>query len=304
MKSLKQVINEVIPDLAVNQKNWIEYFKQHPELKNLLPEDINHQEILRSLNFLNQFIEEKNNCSKCSGLDKCNNLLSGHFTEVYYENNQLYSNLVKCNKLKLKEDEDNRKKLFKSMYIPNDILKASFKNIDKTAGRKNALKNLIEFVTNFNPNIKQKGIYLFGPLGTGKSHMIAAAANKLAEKRIAVLMVYVPDFFREIKSSIQDNSLEGKIDVLKNVQVLILDDIGAETISQWERDEILGAILQARMVKGLATLYTSNFTYDDLEEHLSYSNKGGEERLKAKRIMERIRHYTVPHFVDGPNRRI
>ncbi len=36
---------------------------------------------------------------------------------------------------------------------------------------------------------------------------------------------------------------------------------------------------------------TSNLDLDELEDHLAHSDKGGIERLKAKRIMERIRHY-------------
>lgn len=84
---------------------------------------------------------------------------------------------------------------------------------------------------------------------------------------------------------------------------MILDDIGSETISSWIRDDVLGAILQYRMMEGLPTLYTSNLDYDELEEHLAYSQKSGAEQLKAKRIMERIRHYTIPQYIGGANRR-
>lgn len=38
---------------------------------------------------------------------------------------------------------------------------------------------------------------------------------------------------------------------LKMQTVLILDDIGAEFLSSWFRDEILGAILQYRMMERL-----------------------------------------------------
>lgn len=92
--------------------------------------------------------------------------------------------------------------------------------------------------------------------------------------------------------------------MLKEVPVLILDDIGAETLSPWARDEVLGAILQYRVSENLPVLYTSNYTYDELEEHLAHSQKAGVEQLKAMRIMERIRYYTDAYKVDGINRRI
>jgi len=50
---------------------------------------------------------------------------------------------------------------------------------------------------------------------------------------------------------------------------LILDDIGAESISEWVRDEVLGAILQYRMSENLPTCYTSNFDYELLEQYLA-----------------------------------
>ena len=57
------------------------------------------------------------------------------------------------------------------------------------------------------------------------------------------------------------------------------------------------------MAEKLPTLFTSNYDYDELEEQLAYSEKGGIERLKAKRIMERIKHFTTFVEVGGQNRR-
>lgn len=305
MNSFKDVIEELMPNLTVEKKFWLERLEQNEEFNELIiANSISKEVLISSLTQLYQYLEEKDNCNNCTGLDQCPNLLKGHFISLEYTNEQFYSSLTKCDKQKQKEQEELRNRLFRSQYIPHNMLKVTFKNIDQTKGREDAFAALLEFCLTYQANSNQKGIYLYGPLGVGKSHMMAAVANKLAEKGVSSLMVYVPDFFREMKGSIQDNSINEKVEVLKEVEVLILDDIGAETISQWERDEILGAILQARMIKGLPTLYTSNLDYDALEEHLSYSNKGGEEGLKAKRIMERIRHFTTPYFVDGPNRRI
>ncbi len=305
MESLKKVIDEIMPNLSVQKTNWVKYFEQHQELKDYFQaNNIQEEVILNSLNLLYQYTNEKNNCKTCPGIDKCPNLLQGHFTHLGFENNQINSHVQKCDKLLRKEKKEYQQRLFHTLYISNDVLKASFKEMEQTPEREKAFMALLKFCANYKPGEKSKGIYLYGPLGVGKSHLMAAAANKLAAKGISTLMVYVPDFFREMKNSIHDHSLNEKVEALKQVEVLILDDIGAENISKWERDEILGAILQSRMITGLPTLYTSNFNYDDLEEHLAYSNKGGEEGLKAKRVMERIRHYTVAYFVDGPNRRI
>ncbi|TCS83552.1 primosomal protein DnaI [Tepidibacillus fermentans] len=304
MNRLGEVLSEMLPHLLIDQQNWLQYFEHHPELQGMIERNqLTKDQILPAFNQLYQYIEEKKHCEMCKGLDNCQNLLKGHYTRLNFSYGQIQSSLTKCHYLIQHQEQIYKEKLFHSQYIAKDVLNASFKDLDKTVERQEVIKALLMFIANLQAGKKQKGIYLYGPLGVGKSHLMAATAKLLADKGISTLMIYVPDFFREIKNSIQDQSLHEKMKLLKEIEVLILDDIGAETISQWERDEILGAILQARMVKGLHTLYTSNLNYDDLEEHLSYSNKGGIEELKAKRIMERIRHYTVPYFLDGPNRR-
>ncbi|HFK9986324.1 TPA: primosomal protein DnaI, partial [Enterococcus faecium] len=49
--------------------------------------------------------------------------------------------------------------------------------------------------------------------------------------------------------------------------------------------------------------FSSNFTMDELEQHLSVTQRGDEEPLKAKRIMERIRYLTKEIEMTGRNRR-
>ena len=112
---------------------------------------------------------------------------------------------------------------------------------------------------------------MYGKFGVGKTYLLGAIANELARKKISSMLVYFPEFLREIKSSIQDNSIGEKIDAVKRVQVLMLDDIGAEAMSSFVRDDVLGAILQFRMLENLPTFFTSNFDFKQLEHHLTYT---------------------------------
>lgn len=251
-----------------------------------------------------QFVEEQENCQGCQGLFQCANLLTGYRGELITYGGMMDISFVPCPYQRQKEEESCRKRLIKSHHISPDILAASFRNFDqKEGGRLDAFHAVLQFCMTAKPGEDPMGIYLYGPLGVGKSYLLGAAANKLAERGIPSYMVYVPEFVREVKGAILEQKVEEKIEALQRVPVLILDDIGAETLSPWARDEILGPVLQYRVAHKLPTLYTSNYDYDQLEEHLAYSQKGGIEQLKAKRIMERIRHYTRPYFMSGPNRR-
>jgi len=107
-----------------------------------------------------------------------------------------------------------------------------------------------------------------------------------------------------MKDSLADHSHSAKLEVLKEVPVLILDDIGAENLTPWVRDEIIGVILNHRVNNHLPTLFTSNYSLEELEEHMSISNGNRIERTKAARVMERIRHYVDVYPIMRKNQRI
>ena len=254
-----------------------------------------------------EYLEGIKACENCPGLDKCPTLLAGHTPRLTVDKGSLAIVYQPC---PLKREADRRKRqaaLIHSIYIPKEILKATFRTIDKSeSGRHDALEAAARFVHQYLEDpAKAKGLYLYGPFGVGKTHIMGAILNALAEhKGVESMMVYTPDFFRELKGAIDDRTLDEKLDYIKTVPVLVLDDIGAETITPWIRDDILGSILQRRMMDRLPTLYTSNYDLEELEDHLAYSNKSGTERLKAMRLMERIRPFTVAVPVTGKNRRM
>ncbi|PTX63189.1 replicative DNA helicase loader DnaI [Melghirimyces profundicolus] len=257
----------------------------------------------RSLVQLRQMIREREQCRRCPGLDQCPNLVKGHRPELQWYGGYLDLRLTPCEKRIAHEQEKKRKQLIKSHYIPADIIHATFDKMTWDAGRAEAIEAAMDFCDQFADGRPQKGLYLYGPFGVGKSRIAGAMAQYLVQYGVDSLMVYVPDFIREIKESIRDGMIQEKLDTLKKATVLILDDLGAENITPWIRDEILGAILQFRMTEKLPTVITSNLDLNELEDHLSHSEKGGTERVKAKRIMERIRPYVNAFYVEGPNRR-
>jgi primosomal protein DnaI len=106
-----------------------------------------------------------------------------------------------------------------------------------------------------------------------------------------------------MKQAIGKDQVAEKLDAVKRSPILMIDDIGADAMSSWIRDEVFGVILQYRMQEQLPTFFSSNFTMDELEQHLSVTQRGDEEPLKAKRIMERIRYLTKEIEMTGRNRR-
>lgn len=303
MKSIDKYVGQWKKRLKADPERQVRTLLSHPSLQVFVQQhpDIPMDMYRRSLSRLHQYVQEQEHCSRCPGLDRCPNLVQGHRSELSIYAGYLDFCMTPCEKWEAHREQQRRSRLIRSHHIPQDVLTATFESIDVSQKRMPVLEAAIEFCDQFGDHIPRRGLYFYGPMGVGKSRIAGAIAQELVKHNTDSLMVYVPEFVREVRDAISEGSVMDKLDALKKVSVLILDDIGAETLTPWIRDEVLGAVLQYRVAEGLPVIYTSNLSLDELEDHLAYSHKGGVERMKAKRIMERIRHYVDVYFVDGPN---
>jgi primosomal protein DnaI len=305
-------INETLKRLASSGNFQKRYEKMrsdtlnHPDVKAFLIEhqnELTNEMIENSLSKLYEFKDQSKNCRDCPSLDGCINLMKGYYPELGITRNTIDVVYERCQRKIIEDEKKKNENLIRSLYVPRDILLATFSDFEGDAGRLDAVDKAATFLMNYEKGNKQKGIYFYGKFGVGKSYLLGAIANELAKKRISSMIVYVPELLREMKSAIADSTLNEKIEAIKKEPILMLDDIGAEAVSSWTRDEVLGPIFQFRMLENLPTFFTSNFNFQELEHHLTYSQRGEEEKMKARRILERIRSLSEPVLVDGPNRR-
>ncbi|MFL6562788.1 MAG: primosomal protein DnaI [Bacillus sp. (in: firmicutes)] len=305
-------INRTLKKLASNENFQKRYEQQrelvlqNPDVKAFLTQhhnEINQAMIDKSMSKLYEYINQSKDCNKCECLENCINFMKGYHPDLVLARNSIDVVYKRCPRKIMADEKKKNEKLIKSLYVPRDILQATFEDFEGDSGRLDAGDKAATFLMNYEAGKKPKGLYLYGKFGVGKSYLLGAIANELAKKQISSMIVYVPELLREMKSSIADSTLNEKIEALKKEPILMLDDIGAEAVSSWTRDEVLGPILQFRMLESLPTFFTSNFNFGELEHHLTYSQRGEEEKMKARRIMERIRSLSVPVMVDGPNRR-
>lgn len=195
---------------------------------------------------------------------------------------------------------------FMTLNMASDIRQANLDDYAQGAlGRQESYVAALNFVLKYSQNPQQfiPGLYLCGKLGVGKTYLLAAIARELVEHEVTVLLMHFPTFAVQMKNAIQNNSVLSKINQIKAVPILMLDDIGADSLSSWIRDEVLGVILQYRLQEKLPTFFSSNFSMAELQKHLTVNQRGDEETLKAARIMERIRFLSQEIIVSGPNRR-
>ena len=251
---------------------------------------------------LEDSFEEYKNCKNCPGLEECPNKVHGYKYSPEKDQNLIRFSYIACKKQEKKYHDDAYKENLELFCLPKEIKEASLKNLYKDdKARLPIIKYFKEFIDSYTNKEKAKGLYLTGSFGSGKTYMIAALFNEMAKKGVQSALIYYPEFLRSLKSSFQTNYSE-KFDYIKKVPLLLLDDIGAENCSAWSRDEVLGPILQYRMEQDLPTFFTSNLTMDELEQSLAITTSGA-DKVKARRIVERIKQLTVTLELISKNRR-
>jgi len=270
------------------------------KLRNTL--DLDDEYLSKHTSLLEDSCKEILNCKGCKGIEYCKNNLQGFIYLPKVINNNLEFSYEMCKyQEKIAQEEKKRENVYFD-HIPTYIKNASIKEIyadDKS--RIDIIKSINTYYKNYFGK-REKGLYVSGNFGSGKTYIVAALFNELSKKDVASAIVYFPEFLRDLKVGFDDNTYQYKFDYVKKIPLLLLDDIGAENVTAWSRDEILGAILQYRMEESLPTFFTSNLTIDELEEHLSNS-KNKVDKLKARRIIERIKFLSEEIKLIGVNRR-
>ena len=237
--------------------------------------------------------KEYNNCKKCKNILECKNEVCGYVFYPEKNDEDLSFAYIPC---KYKRELDEQNKYLDNIYyfdIPKEIKDARIKNIKtKDENRFKTIEWIKNFLTTYEANPNQKGLYLNGNFGCGKTYLLSAMLNELAKKGNNVAIIYYPEFLRSLKESFSsEDEFKKKFNYVKKVPLLLFDDIGAESVTEWTRDEVLGPILQYRMEEKLPTFFTSNLTIEELEQHLSTTNKEI-DLVKARRIIERIKQLT------------
>ena len=263
-----------------------------------IPEEI----LIKYTSRLEESFLECKNCASCKGLDTCKNKVIGYaYTPIAKEKIIDFSYVI-CKK---QQDEDKKNAYQKNLELfdmPKDIKNATFKDMYKDdKARVPIVKYFKEFIDNYDNEEKPKGVYLNGSFGSGKTYLVASLFNEMAKKGIRSVMIYYPEFLRSLKASFQTNYDE-QFKYIRKVPLLLFDDIGAENCSNWSRDEVLGPILQYRMENHLPTFFTSNLTLEELENSLAITSSGV-DKVKARRIIERIKQLTVSLELISKNRR-
>lgn len=145
-----------------------------------------------------------------------------------------------------------------------------------------------------------QSLYIFGPYGTGKTHLASAIARKLVWAHKRVRMMTSIELTMELQATIGSPSSEKAVmDALASRPVLIIDDLGKEPPTDWVLSRLF-AIINERYDSTLPTVITTNYDREHLVERLG--RKGDTDTAEA--LASRLFQMCIDVPLDGEDRRL
>ncbi len=249
---------------------------------------------------LKEWLDEVKVCEACLSLESCKQKNKGYYPNL--KNDELLNVVYQpCKKAR----EYNEKTKHLDNYLLNDLPKhmesISFSDIELVGEDRAYGEAYNKCVDASNDN---KGLYIYGTMGSGKTYLAICAANEHARNGEKVAFIHYPSFCLKMANNAFSDESEDIINSAMRANFLVIDDIGAESVTEYNRDQILLPLLNHRYENNKCTWFTSNVDLDNLLKHFTTSSKGLEDEMKALRILERITHMAESILLATKDRRI
>lgn len=276
--------------------------KQKEESINELMNDVDIMKVLSNgqvgRNFVEEnwvefldFQEDMQKCKNCMGLQQCHKVSKGMKQVVHVENQSLKTILVPCKYGKEILEKQNILSHITVSNVSDELLLSDLKSIKDIMN-----KELASVIDRFLSNVSQNGLFICGPSGCGKSTLAGFLTRSLAKQGYRLGYVHFPTYLIDLKNSFNEFGNDNNIEELRNVDYLVIDDLGGENVTSWSRDEVLSAVLTYRSQNKKVTLFTSQYSKDDLIKIYTLK-KDAREKIKVERLLNTIFTMSVPIMI-------
>jgi len=216
-----------------------------------------------------------------------------------YIRKSIEANEKAAKEMAMKKRQEKAMELLKKSGLGKRFAKRTFENFEKkglSPELLNAYNKSLEFAIKY-PEVR-KGLLFTGPVGTGKTHLAAAVANRLIENLYSVIFGNITDIITLIKTSYRKDSELTEAEIIKlftdDTDVFIFDDLGKENTTE-NTSTLIYQIINRLYENEKLVIVTTNFTSAALRKKL------GE---KGEAIVSRLAEMCEFIKVTGPDWRL
>lgn len=257
-------IQELLPKGRRDQKVEYDlaYFRQ--ALPVLQTWNISDATIQRHRAMLLEFVRQQETCKVCRGYESCGKEgdMRGFSQNLEPYGSELSVGVTRCQPYR---DYQLKQRLQRWNILSGGLNQdESFQFKNFPAEQRNKYPRLIKFAEDFAENFEvgkpSPGLYIFGPPGVGKTHLLLAVLNRLRGRGVPSLFVRSDSIFDRMRHIIADNGdLEPLLEAYATAPVLGIDEFAQERANEFTLEKLF-RIINQRFHAQLPTWFTSNYS--------------------------------------------
>lgn len=225
-----------------------------------------------------------NTMTSCSGdrrytCPECGNIVEPVVIEVFGETRYIRGT-CKCELERQAQEEARRKeyerkarieRLFDLAELGPRFAECTFESWIARPGSERCLEAAKNFAEHFDRHqVSGEGLLMFGNPGNGKSHLAAAIVNAVIPRGKACVFRSVPALLKKLQETYRADARVSESEilaVLQDADLVVLDDLGAEKMTEWA-ESMLYYIVDQRYRWRKPLIVTTNCDLEELEERI------------------------------------
>jgi DNA replication protein DnaC len=258
IEDIDKQINKLCVHISISSfkpiKNREEYLKNLKE--QLTDLRIAKSELLVSHGYDIDYLNMRYRCKKCKdtgfiGVNRCQ-CYKQNLVKLYYKSSEL-NQILKTNNF------NNFRYEYYSSVRSRDNIKSPRKNIE------GIVKTSMYFIETFSNS--KDNLLFYGNSGTGKTFLTHCIAKELLDRGILVIYKTAEELIKNLREVRIENNTDME-DLLVNCDLLIIDDLGTEQISNFTKTELFN-LINKRLLKEKKMIVSTNYTLEELSKTYS-----------------------------------